>query len=320
MEKYFDYEGQLVRSRQKAAQQGRLLKRQTTRKHTGYSLSGRNQSRGVLRGEFLFGLWDFWLKDNTQVSRIFLFDEMPTMFIDPETAIFYIPISDWSNGYNEIAYTDMLRYLKTSYSNMGRLKNNFINELNKTIDRELPAITELFERIQADFNSVKPFSYKEAFELDNAMFQSLVFGTIDIASMISELGSNRIATAGKEVRHKQFDKTGDFLGYKDYHVVFETHVVSGSKLGLRESLYAVRCWCTTTESEHWLWIEQEYARDPLTAIASTFRVHENVVPHIKELKRQGDILLVELDTEVDPAGDMVALSADQYFELLTAQS
>jgi hypothetical protein len=49
-------------------------------------------------------------------------------------------------------------------------------------------------------------------------------------------------------------------------------------------------------------------------------VHENLIPFIKELKRQGDILLVELTQEVDPRGQMVSLSKDQYFDLLTAQS
>ena len=53
---------------------------------------------------------------------------------------------------------------------------------------------------------------------------------------------------------------------------------------------------------------------------NTFFVHENLIPFIKELKRQGDILLVELKQDVEPRGQMVSLSKDQYFELLTAQS
>jgi hypothetical protein len=69
-----------------------------------------------------------------------------------------------------------------------------------------------------------------------------------------------------------------------------------------------------------LWIDRQYSEDPLEAIARTFFVHENLIPFIKELKRQGDILLVELTQEVDPRGQMVSLSKDQYFELLTAQS
>jgi hypothetical protein len=90
---------------------------------------------------------------------------------------------------------------------------------------------------------------------------------------------------------------------------------------LEEDLFAVKCWCTTTDKEHWLWIEEEYKENPLEAIASTFRIHENLIPYIKEIKRQGDILLVEmLDDTIEPSGNIVPLNAEQYFRLLTAQS
>jgi hypothetical protein len=58
----------------------------------------------------------------------------------------------------------------------------------------------------------------------------------------------------------------------------------------------------------------------LEAIASTFRIHENLIDNISELKRQGDILIVELKEEIDPSGEIVPLTAEQYFGLLTAQS
>ncbi len=52
------------------------------------------------------------------------------------------------------------------------------------------------------------------------------------------------------------------------------------------------------------------------------RVHKNLVEgnHIKELKRQGDVLLVELNDDVTPEGELVPLTAEQYFGFLTAQS
>jgi hypothetical protein len=89
---------------------------------------------------------------------------------------------------------------------------------------------------------------------------------------------------------------------------------------MERDLYAVKCWCTTTQKENWLWIEKKYKDDPLAAIASTFRFHENVIPYIKELKRQGDVMLVEMKKEVHPEGEIIPLTADQYFNLLTAES
>jgi len=63
-----------------------------------------------------------------------------------------------------------------------------------------------------------------------------------------------------------------------------------------------------------------YKDDPLAAIASTFRIAENLIPYIKELKRQGDILIVELTEEIEPKGNVVPLTSEQYFSLLTAES
>ena len=170
---------------------------------------------------------------------------------------------------------------------------------------------------------VEPFTYGDAFKIENEEFQAKVFGSIDIVDMIKELGHERIKTDGKRVKHKEFTSSGEFLGYKEYDVVYETHKVDITKLGLEgESSYALRCWCTTTDKEHWLWIEDEYKDDPLEAVASTMRVHKNFIEgnHIKELKRQGDVFLVELNYDVQPEGELVPLTAEQYFGFLTAQS
>jgi hypothetical protein len=45
-----------------------------------------------------------------------------------------------------------------------------------------------------------------------------------------------------------------------------------------------------------------------------------MIPHIKEIKRQGDVLLFEMKKELLPEGKIVPLTADQYFNLLVAQS
>lgn len=174
------------------------------------------------------------------------------------------------------------------------------------------------------YDQVEPFTYREAFELGekDTGFQALVWGTIDVVDMIKNMGHKRVATAGKPVKHKQYDQDGNFTGHEEYDVIYETHKVEGKDIGVEdEDLYALRCWCTSTDEEHWLWIEQEYKDDPLEAVASTFRIHENLIPHVKEIKRQGDILMVEMNKDdIEPEGEIVTLNADQYFSLLTAQS
>lgn len=232
--------------------------------------------------------------------------------------------------------TELVRYLKGVHTNYERFMNRFINVkknifLNGYPEHEIAGLKEVseedynktvkfFDSLSEMYNDVEPFTFKESFELDGREFQALVFSSIDIPQMINELGAIRIKTDGIKVNHRQYDGEGNFTGVKEYDNIYETHEIEGKKLGLDESLYAVKCWCTSTNKEHWLWIDDQYKNDPLTAIASTFVVHKNIIPHIKALKRQGDILLTEMDEDVKPEGEMVSLTKEQYFGLLVAQS
>lgn len=255
----------------------------------------------------------------------YFFSDTPGLRWDSTRDCFCMQNSQFTAALIERLTTDsVIRYIRTRYTNKERFVSGFVTPVRDIMSKcgtELPPnLIELVDLIVNSYDTAKPYTYAEAFKLKSESFKSIVFGCIRVPEMIRELGHRRIATAGRPVRHKQFAPDGEFLGYREYDVIFETHQVDGTKLGLRDSIYAVRCWCTTTHNEHWLWIQDEWRSDPLEAIAHTFQVHENLVPHIKELKRQGDVLLVELTQDVEPRGAMVTLSAEQYFGLLTAQS
>ena len=107
---------------------------------------------------------------------------------------------------------------------------------------------------------------------------------------------------------------------KEYHNIYEIYRVKGDLLNLKRDIFALKVWCTSTGNEHWLWIHERYSNNPLEAVASTFHIHENLTSHIKELKRQGDIMLVEMKKDVTPEGRIVPLTAYQYFGLLTSET
>ena len=255
--------------------------------------------------------------------KVLFFSAHPNLEFDTEKRQF--SISAIGTKTQTIAIADMLRFLKTKYTNKERFESGFINPIdamlkqNSAVD-DLDPLRNLIEMFTESYEHVKAFSFNEVFTMKNEAFRAIIFGSIRVPEMIKQLGHTRIATAGQPVKHKQYSKQGEFLGYREYDVVFETHEVDGTKLGASGAVYAVRCWCTTTDNEHWLWIDSKHKHDPLEAIARTFYIHENLVPFIKELKRQGDILLVELTQEIEPRGNMISLSKDQYFGLLTAQS
>lgn len=222
---------------------------------------------------------------------------------------------------------EFLRYLKGIYPNKEKFIDRYIKPLQektedlKQYDAKAHAEFQHFlNYLASDYNKVRKFSFKESFKIENKEFQALVFSSIDITTMIGELGAKRIKTDGIESNHKEYDIDGNFIGMKKYHNIYEVHEVSGKKLGLNENLYVVKCWCTSTNKEHWLWIKDDYKDDPLSAIASTFIIHKNIIPHIKCLKRQGDLLLIEMNKYIKPEGDLVSLTKEQYFGLLEAQS
>ena len=242
---------------------------------------------------------------------------------------------DTMSFYDDVTNLEVLKYLKGQFTNKTRFKSRFTDLFkdvkNKKVDFDPTVELSLFECDKAmdelldNYDMVTPYTYEEAFKIENAEFRAKVFGSIDIVEMIKELGHERIATEGKHLRHKQFSHDGEFQGYVEYDVIYETHRVNGEKLNIEgddTDVYALRCWCTTTDKEHWLWIEDEYKDSPLEAVAQTFRVHSSIIPHITEIKRQGDILLVELNSDVKPNDDddIVPLTSEQYFGFLTAQS
>lgn len=184
-------------------------------------------------------------------------------------------------------------------------------------------IDALIEEIKEVYDTLTPFTYKEAFELPaESRFRVEVFKNIGVADMIEAMGHTRLNTDGIKLKQKVYNTDGSFSHEIEMNNIYEVHQVNGTQLGIEDPLYAVKCWCTSTNKEHWLWIEEKYKDDPLTAIASTFRVHESVIPHIKCLKRQGDILLMELIDDYTPPADdpIVPLNKDQYFGFLQSQA
>ena len=67
-------------------------------------------------------------------------------------------------------------------------------------------------------------------------------------------------------------------------------------------------------------IDEKFKNDPLSAVASTFFVHNNIKPFISCLKRQGDVMLAELSEEITPEGEMSPLTKEEYFGFLVAES
>lgn len=229
------------------------------------------------------------------------------------------------DSFDGIAKEDFIKYLKMVFTNKERFMERFFKKIadgpNKDINCEGWDLNNISDWLVNNYDDAIIFNYAEAFSIVDERFRAKVFSAINVGEMVENLGHERIATDGIITKNKKFSPSGEFLGFDEYHNIYETHKLSGEKLGLGDvPLYALKCWCTSTNKEHWLWIGSKFKDDPLNAIASTFFVYKNLLPYIKEFKRHGDILLQELTEDIKPEGELVALTKEQYFGKLTAQS
>ena len=108
---------------------------------------------------------------------------------------------------------------------------------------------------------------------------------------------------------------------------YELYKIDGNKLFPEEksewrvanaTIYAVRCWCTTTKREYWIYVPRHIGEknNALEAIAWTIRIsHTNPL----YLHRQGDVVIAKLSNQSEPCAPH-SLSAEEYVKLLKSAS
>ncbi len=172
------------------------------------------------------------------------------------------------------------------------------------------------------FNRIRRLTYKEAFSVEDDSLRVLMFGYINVPDMIENLGYERIDTQGVDVM-----QAGEMITQMFELLKVNTGSLLSDSMGNDTSAvnYAIRCWCTSTNETHHLWIMDEYATDALTGIASTCSLQEDLIDEVVALKRQGDLFFPMFGPDfdmsrIDPEKPRRALTKDEYFSLLVEQS
>jgi len=206
---------------------------------------------------------------------------------------------------------------------------SFQNFVTREYEREWinynsPNFTKVLRQIERIWTKTDPIRYEEFFTHYDRDFRLFCFSYLGVGTLMKKLEARKICQDEIQVNYFEYDENGNknriqrINHYEVYEV--ENEKFRLSLWGRERQSYAVKCWCPSTAEEHWLWIESQYKDNALTAIASTFRIHENIIPHIKCLKRQGDVLICELKKEVRPEGTVRPLTAEEYFSLLEAEA
>lgn len=215
-----------------------------------------------------------------------------------------------------------VKLLKTRFrSNKLRFDERFLKPLKSTLSmnniRNHDKIIQLYSDL---FDEYSEYSYTDAFKESNNSFRSQIFSALNVVEMIENLGHQRIKTEGITLNNKTWNDYTKSFENRSVEQVYELHRVNGEKLGLNTPLYAIKCWCTSTNDEHWIWTEEE--NSPLTAIANTCVIYKSMKNNIKHIIRQGDVFLFEMinPQEVSDDDEKISLSKDEYFSLLKSQS
>lgn len=206
------------------------------------------------------------------------------------------------------------------------IQNFFTREYSR--ERLLPTDDSdlIWEILKTHWDKTKVFTFEDIFKISDFNLRRFCFNYIGVSEMMRVLEATRIASDGIELDYYRYDEQGIKIPYKKHNIyeIYEADINKIKELNNwrdnNRKVYAVKCWCSSTNHEHWLWVEEKYKYQPLEAIASTFRIHENVIPHIKCLKRQGDILLCEMKQNIIPEGRIRPLTKEEYFGLLEVET
>ena len=170
------------------------------------------------------------------------------------------------------------------------------NELKFNLDEGYSKMIRTF--ISKHWDHIEKISLNQIFHLKSRTLKRICFEILSPSELMKGLGAERIQVSGIELNYFQYDGSGNKTPITKYNVYETYHTTEHEKHQLNE-IFAVKCWCSTTENEHWLFIEEQYANSPLSAIASTFHIPDEDMSQIRCIKRQGDILIAEMKESLD---------------------
>lgn len=190
--------------------------------------------------------------------------------------------------------------------------------------------------MESIWDDIKEVTVKDALTLQNAEERRVYFDCIGVQKLFTSLKPTLRDKQVIKKKRKRWDAHNDPYEY-DFEDVYELYEIEGKKLfekgrwGMEPNpVFAVRCWCTTTNREYWLYVPQEAATgdrwfrpantnikyDAIRAIAWTIRVD---VKNPERIYRQGDIIVAKVPDNAKTV-DPYHLTKEQYLQLMYSET
>jgi hypothetical protein len=229
--------------------------------------------------------------------------------------------------------TTALRLWKTKYQ-------DDIRDFHKDVITH-DQLQDFGQFVEECWNRIEPFTVEDALKVENTEERRTYFDSIGIEKLFKQLDPKLLDRQVIKKKRQKWDD--DFKEYTyEFEDVYELYEIEGNKLFEKDRwgngaqpVYAVRCWCTTTNREYWLYVNKQAALgdtwwhsqpkdqpDAIRAIAWTVRI--DVEPeNVEKIYRQGDIIVVKM-TDAAKATEHsfrpYHLTKEQYLEKMYSET
>jgi len=230
------------------------------------------------------------------------------------------------NGTSKLSLTEALRLWKAKYPEFIDFKKDVITH---------PGLHEFGDFVREMWDSIEPVNVKEALSQTNTETRRLYFDCIGVRKLFAELEPELMDRQVIKKKRTRWDDNNDPYEY-EFEDVYELYRIKGTKMFDKNrwgqepnDVYAVRCWCTTTNREYWLYVNMEAATghrwlsdiqkaqwDAIRAIAWTIRID---VTNPERIYRQGDIIVVK-EGKDSKHSSTYHLDKEQYLQLMYSET
>jgi hypothetical protein len=218
----------------------------------------------------------------------------------------------------ELDLETALKIWKKTYESYPEFYKNIIAVSNSS------QYDEFGDSVVADWDNIPDISVAEAFSQKNLEVRRLFFKAIGTTKLFAELEPVLVDTNEITQTGVRFNADGTSIETK-ISDKYELYKIDGAKLFPEEtsewrleraSIYAVRCWCSTTEREYWIYVPKNIGEKnkAIEAIAWTVRL-EHEISDVTEIYRQGDVIVAKIK-EDSVSCSPYHLTEEQYVKLL----
>jgi hypothetical protein len=233
------------------------------------------------------------------------------------------------NGREGYSLTEALRLWKTKYESDFR-------DFEKAVTPH-ESLYEFRDFVKDLWESIEPVTVEEALQQANTEDRRTYFDAIGVEKLFKQLNPELKDKQVIKKKRTRWDDNNDPYEY-EFEDVYELYEMPGEKLFAADRwgnkgrpVYAVRCWCTTTNREYWLYVPVEAAAgdrwfrpdddninyDAIRAIAWTIRIDVDMPERIY---RQGDIIIVKKGPESTDVQPPRHLTKEQYLSLMYSET